>query len=111
MKRFTTGKVAVGGVLASGLLSAAAAPNAARADSVEGDRVWVRSTTKGALGTLVRVRRTVAVAQDTSLKRSESVAGFRVETDQNGQQWVTRRYVTKGAQGAGFVRAPLQSTR
>jgi hypothetical protein len=120
MKRFSMRKAVAGAALVTGLLVGVAAPKAAQAhyvERVEGDWAWVRYTVKGAQGPLVRVRRqdvgkyvSVRSAQREA-GQSERVASFRVETDEQGRQWVYVHPRTKGADGAGWVRVPLRDLR
>ena len=119
MKRFTMGKAVAGAAVAAGLLVGAATPNVARAhdvERVEGDWAWVRYTTKGAHGPLLRVRRQDAIAQDAThqqreRERREAVAGSRIETDEQGRRWMYAHPRTKGAVGTGWVRVPLQDVK
>jgi hypothetical protein len=80
-------------------------------ERVEGNTVVMRYTLKGSLGHTYRVSREnaadiVAVPND---RRQEAVAGFRVETDAQGRQWVYKHPTLKGAVGAGWVRTRLSA--
>lgn len=121
MKRFPVRKAlgkATGAAVAASLL-VGAAPQAVQAhyvEKVEGDWAYVRYTFKGAEGQLFRVRRnkaaryaTKAGANSRSQERREAVAGFRVETDAQGRQWVIKPRLFKGAV-AGWMRVPVQET-
>ena len=99
MKGLTLVKVAV----ATGLVAGATLPGVARAEH-ESDSIMVRYSLKGAEGAgFMKARRNDNLPRE----RRESVAGFRVESDAQGQQWVYKRYMLKGAEGTGFMRVPL----
>lgn len=82
-------------------------------ERVEGSTVVMRYTLKGALGHTYRVSREKAanIVAVPNERRQEAVAGFRVETDAQGRQWVYKHPTLKGAVGAGWVRTPLNSTK
>jgi hypothetical protein len=106
MKHMMIGKTAAVAVVTSLLAGVAMTPAQARQTKVVDGVVYVHPTLKGAEGAgWVRAR-----TQDT-LERRESVAGFRVETDAQGRQWVYKHPTLKGAVGAGWVRVPLKGAK
>ncbi|RYX86371.1 hypothetical protein EON83_01495 [bacterium] len=77
---------------------------------VENGVTYVHPHFKGAIGAgWVPLETTFGVSNST--QRRESVAGFRVETDEQGRSWVWRHPRFKGAVGAGWERVPLDKAR